>query len=411
MPEVLAAGPTSRVDPFGLATPSAPHKSDAITSWLSKRLSMEPSANRTIRMTVIGVAVIIIVAVVAAIARIWLVASPTPTTSYAFAPASYQAGLVVNRTWTLSGKKGSELLGSVILVNSVGIAISGSYDEVIPKSVAGSDSAMTFVPEPDQVVNADPVVRYKYNLLPGASVALSYSVDIGTAATSPRSRLQNLAGDQATAQTSYLNSSGLAAPATLAQVSIEPRSVDLQVGQSMTATLAGLMSDGSAARSAVLSGVLWSSSDRNVATVQGAVITAIGSGSATVSAQAGDLSANVAVSVIGGSSSGSNTNAPTSPNQSKQARSTAGSTSHGTSPSSSNVVTAPSTTGPTNTATSSTTGPTNTATSSTTGPTNTATSSTTGPTDTSSTPTGPSTDTDAPALNNLVPTLLKGIGL
>ena len=288
----------------------------SLRTWIHRRLDAEPNVTRRVKIAIVAVVAIVIVGVVAVVSRLWLVSTTPAVTSYAFAPASYQSGLVVNRTWALAGKGGDELYANVILVNSVNVPISGSYDEVIPKTVAGSDSAITFAPPPTKIVNADPVVRYDYDLTPGESYAISYSVDIGAAAGSGKTRLQSLAADQAAAQNAYLNKSGESAPVTLAQILVHPPTLSLALGQSTTATVTGVMSDGSAATPAVLGGVLWSSADRDVASVQGAIITATGAGSTTVSAQAGGLKAAVVVSVAPTSSSGGSV--PSSPGTSRQ---------------------------------------------------------------------------------------------
>ncbi len=107
---------------------------------------------------------------------------------YPFAPASYNTGLVVNRTWTLSGDHGQELQATVTLANGLSGPLSGAFDEVIPKTVAGLDSAVEFNPLPDQVVQSDPVVRFKYYLTRARSPTFT------TPSTSARRQVRSIHG-------------------------------------------------------------------------------------------------------------------------------------------------------------------------------------------------------------------------
>ena len=214
-------------------------------------------------------------------------------------PRVLQQGLVVNRTWTLSGDQGQELQATVTLANGLSGPLSGAFDEVIPKTVAGLDSAVEFNPLPDQVVQSDPVVRFKYYLTKGASTDIHYTVDIGPTTGSLHTRLVRLANDQATAQAAYLKQIGQPAPATLAAVSVLPNALALQVGQVLTATVTGVMSNGTSAAPAALQGVQWTTADHSIAIVDHATITAVGPGTTTISAEAGGLRAEVSVSVSG----------------------------------------------------------------------------------------------------------------
>jgi hypothetical protein len=364
--------------------------SASFEQWVLARVASLSRATRTTRVTLAAVAVIVVVAAVAAVARLVLVTPPSSFTSYAFAPASYQSVLVTNRTWTLTGHRGDQLMGNVILVNSTSGPISGAYDEVIPKSVAGADTDITFVPEPARIVESDPVVEYHYDLAPGESVSLSYSADIGPTSGSPEARLATLAADQVKAQSSYLSQSGIAAPATLAQLSVRPQSMTLMVGQSAAATLSGVMSDGSVASSAVLNGVKWTSADSAVAAIDDSVVSAIGTGSTTLTAQAGDLRTTIGVTVVAPSSSVAATEiqttpgavTKTTPRSSSPARSTtAGNTGHQPPPPASSATSPAGPTTTPNTPTDSPTSPTD---------------SPTSPTDSPTTPTDPGSTTSSP---------------
>lgn len=121
----------------------------------------------------------------------------------AFSPQSYPTGLIVDRTWTLSGKTGDLLLASATLTNGLTRVLHGHYDEVIPKQVAENVAGVSFSPTPDQIIKADPVVRYDFDLAAGASLDVTYRADVGKTTGSWSGRLAALAHDQAVAEAAY----------------------------------------------------------------------------------------------------------------------------------------------------------------------------------------------------------------
>ncbi len=82
-------------------------------------------------------------------------------------------------------------------------------------------------------------------------------------------------------------------------MSVLPNALALQVGQVLTATVTGVMSNGASAAPAALQGVQWTTADHSIAIVDHATITAVGPGTTTISAEAGGLRAEVSVSVSG----------------------------------------------------------------------------------------------------------------
>ncbi len=265
------------------------------------RIGARPS--RRVRIGLAAGLTLAVVAVGTVAARVWMAApAPDPGVTYAFAPASYSSGLNVTRRWTLTGasKDRSKLVSSASLTNPTGAALSGSYDVVVPESVASDASMITFDPAPSAVLRADPVVRYSFDIAPGAIMTIGYSVAVSGSDSSSAARLAlltRLASDQDSAQTAWLQATGQPAPATLSQLSVSPAAVTLAVGQSTVPHLSGTMSDGSAANATLLSGVVWSSSDDRVAKFSDPNVVAVGPGDASLTAQAGPLSAVLAVTV------------------------------------------------------------------------------------------------------------------
>jgi hypothetical protein len=270
----------------------------------SRTAGTDPDARRSRRrrLAAIGAAVIIAAgAAAAAITQLGHSSGTGPSATFAFSPQSYASGLVVDRLWTLSGKSGSELHGTVTLADAAAAPIDGSYSEVLPGQVAASVHKISFDPAPNKIVEVDPVVRYEINLSARQTFKIRYSVDVGPTTGSWLSRLERLARDQGVAQTSFLDASGQQVPATLATLSVSKRSVVVNTGQSVSVTLAGKMSNGRSAPVAALDGVAWSSANNAVATVSNGIVKGLNAGETTVTAQAGFLKTAVAVSVVGSS--------------------------------------------------------------------------------------------------------------
>jgi len=227
--------------------------------------------------------------------------SPSPhgpaTATYAFKPQSYPSGLIVDRTWTLSGKTGNELRGMVTLDNGTIKDILTTYYEVIPKSVAKDVAGVTFHPTPEKIVSADPVVQYGLNLTSGGSSTISYSTKIGKTTGSWATRLRHLASDQISAQSAFLEFTDQPAPVTLATLIVSPSSLTLTVGDTGTLILSGTMSNGTAAPGLALEGVAWRSANSSVASVLEGNVIALGAGTSAITAQAGSITASATVNV------------------------------------------------------------------------------------------------------------------
>ena len=260
-----------------------------------------PAAPTRRRSVVIGAAVVLLVAVVAAVISWSRSDPPTPSPAvYAFSPATLDNGLVVSRTWQLLGERGELLRGEVVLRNPTSSPVNASYDEVIPKSVASTVSAIRFDPVYTSVVQDDPVVRYALDIEPGGQRDLRYETDVAPEGNS-LGRLARLAADQIEAEKGRPRVQGEAVQevASLQELVVEPSRVDLLPGAGFTLKVSGTMSDGTAASAEVLAGVAWSSTNTRVVSVApGGVLRAGALGAAIVSAQAGGIERQVTVSVI-----------------------------------------------------------------------------------------------------------------
>jgi serine/threonine-protein kinase len=236
--------------------------------------------------------------------------SPTKTLSFTFRPQAYPSGLIVDRTWRLSGTAGDHLEGSATLVNGNPGRLDTNYDEVLPEAVAPSVGRFSFTPTPEQVLQSDPVVSYRVNMPGGGTERLSFSVNIPPKDANWSTRLHKLAEAQEVAEAAYLASTHQATPATLKTIQITPSTLALTAGQSKPVTLSGTMSNGASATQATLSGVAWNSSAATTATFANGVIYGLTEGSAVITASAESVTATVSVTVnarVGQSSSSGGT--------------------------------------------------------------------------------------------------------
>ena len=260
-----------------------------------------PAAPARRRAVVIAVALVLAVGLVAAVVAWSRSDAPTPSPAvYAFSPATLDNGLVVSRTWQLIGEHGDRLRGAVVLRNPTTAPVSGSYDEVIPKSVAATVGQIRFDPVYSSVVQEDPIVRYDLaDFEAGGRRDLRYEVDVPPEGNS-LGRLARLAADQIEAETGRPRVQGevVQEMVTLQDLGVSPDRVDLLPGASFTLGVSGTMSDGTPAPPEILAGVAWSSSNTRVVTVAAGLLRATSIGAATVLAQAGGIERRVTVSVI-----------------------------------------------------------------------------------------------------------------
>ena len=236
------------------------HQEQATILKGSKAAGSTDPGRRAIILVALA-AVVLIAAVVGVVAASRPSGSaPARSAVFAFKPQSFASGLIVDRTWTLSGVQGNHLEGSATLTNGKTGDISTNYDLVLPRSVAPNVKRVSFSPPPERVIQPDPVVGYSVALTAGALEKIGFSVDVGPTQGNRSVRLRQLAEAQESAEASYLESTHQAAPTTLKTLQISPSTLDLIAGQSHQVTLSGTMSNGSPSTATALAGVTWNSS-------------------------------------------------------------------------------------------------------------------------------------------------------
>ncbi len=304
-----AASHADFVDPAGLSSCISElletHPKDRPTDlerWADElELSMAGKRRRRMTNRRIGLVAAATVALIAVAAVVVLAGQSGTAASksavFAFKPQSFPSGLIVDRTWTLSGSTGDHLDGSAILSNGTAKPILANYHEVLPKSVASNVDRIKFSPPPSVIVKPDPVVSYPVALAAGKSEKIGFSVNVGPTDGDRAARMRQLANAQEEAEASYLASNHLAAPATLKTMQITPSTLTLMAGQSKPLALTGTMSNGAPANQRELSGIAWNSSAPAVATAADGVVSGLTTGDATVTAQAGSVRTSVNVRV------------------------------------------------------------------------------------------------------------------
>ncbi len=267
----------------------------ALTSPAAAPYQGPPGPSRSQRpIVVVAVALTMLAAVIGAV---WLSSRPDPAkpspASFAFSPAMGPEKILASRTWFLEGSKGARLRGIVTLVNKSGAVATTSYDEVVPKSVATDVDQIAFRPSEFEVIRPDPIVRFTVpDLAPEESFEITYTVAIAPEGNT-NERLERLAADQVREEAEY---KGAAAPSVTSLV-VTPEVLSLTTGQVSRLEISGTMADGSPAGPELLAGVAWRSDNVNVATVEAGTLTAVGPGTAVITAQLGDIRRDVRVDV------------------------------------------------------------------------------------------------------------------
>jgi hypothetical protein len=116
-------------------------------------------------------------------------AQPVPevTTGTEAAPASetlslptvlMPSGMVVARTWELTGSDGNELVATVDISNPTPQVKSDQIIEVIPKALAANVTQVRFEGATPVVLRADPIVRFDVTLQPGQRTRIGYRITV-----------------------------------------------------------------------------------------------------------------------------------------------------------------------------------------------------------------------------------------
>jgi hypothetical protein len=86
-------------------------------------------------------------------------------------------GASVQRVWELRGDRGEQFVGTLEFTNPSSTAVSVSFTETIPKSLAATVDVIRFDPQPE-IVEADPVVRYSLSLAARGTLTAHYEIDV-----------------------------------------------------------------------------------------------------------------------------------------------------------------------------------------------------------------------------------------
>lgn len=127
-------------------------------------------------------------------------------------PSTDLDGLRVARSWTLD--PAGELENELAVTNATPDARTMAVFEVIPKEVAADVGALTFDPEPTEVVRADPVVRYERSLAAGEQAILRWEVQLD--AELGMKGLEELAATRDEAERAFRAEQGLPPPTSMA---------------------------------------------------------------------------------------------------------------------------------------------------------------------------------------------------
>ena len=215
-----------------------------------------------------------------------------PTVELAFPLRTLQDGATVSRSWQLEGDDGGSFSGESVVTNATDAPLAGRYVLVIPKELAADVSDITFDPEPSEILDADPVVAYDYELAPGGDLAIRYQIDVPADGLDAE-RLQSWAGaqDQAEREGGWVADEIL--EPEVAELVVEPLELTLAVGETAGLTITANDQDGKPVEAALT----WTTSDGSIAAVLDGVVTGIAPGTTTVSAGAGDVVAEISVTV------------------------------------------------------------------------------------------------------------------
>ena len=291
-------------------TPEAPAKAASIPSW------RRPSTRVALPIAVVAVAAA--VAIPFGLGAIGGGSSHKNTAAvsvpYAFSPTQYNDGLLVSRKWILTGD-GSNFTANLTAKNTTAGALTTSFVEVIPKSLAQSAARdIQFDPADPKptVVQDDPVVKYNLTLAPGAEQNLSFTIH--TAADGANvERLSHWADDweKAVAATSVQDARSGKTIVIKSLVVSPHETTDLVVGGAVQLQLAGTNDDGSATSHDVLATAGWSSSNNGVATVSATgQVLGVSAGTTTITAQIDSARDEATVTVQKPAKAGPNVAAP-----------------------------------------------------------------------------------------------------
>jgi hypothetical protein len=234
------------------------------------------------------------VALIAAAVFAWPDKKPLPPKTQTFVfPAVSQGPVTVQRTWTLTAD--DRLQGSIHLSTRAADATVGTYDEVLPASLAVVASGLRFAPSPAAVIDGKAVLRYRVRALDaGHPFDASYEFQL-----SKRRPLSEWVSEQQAQEPIHLRQDpGASVLLTLTTLVVDPPFLVLHAGQQQPLTLQGTLSTGAAAPAELLALAVGATSDPAVATYANGVIQGVGAGQATVTVSVRGISVPVAVTTL-----------------------------------------------------------------------------------------------------------------
>ncbi len=248
----------------------------------------------------LAIAAAVIVVVGAAAGLLLIGSHPTTSSapvSYTFPPDRVADGLTLSQVWRLAGHDGNQLTVKITVANPNHQRLSGQLDEPVPAAIKPSGTTISYLPG---TVRPRPASGYTTRQWTGLSVNAGKNLVIGyQAAVAPvgtaRSRLRGWV-NQVRGRVRF--TSQLVTTITLKSLRIKPDRVQLVTGTRRKLSLTGQLTNGKSASAAQLAAAVWTSSDRNIASVSPAgIVTALAAGHATIGVAVGHVKASAAVVV------------------------------------------------------------------------------------------------------------------
>jgi hypothetical protein len=223
-------------------------------------------------------------------------ATPTTTWTHSFAPFAYVNGVLVGRDWTLT-PDGKQLGGTYTVTNPTKGSVTQTVHIAVPKVMANTVDALSFTPAPDQVVKPDPVVAYRLTLPAGGTRELRFDLKL---ARRPDTSTLNSWID-ATEQLRRSDEKEFHTPTRAPRLLLKlaPIHANLDLGGVTSQRLVLTGKDGTSnVLPALIATASWASSDSKISTITTkGVVTAVGVGTATVTARIGNDDARASITV------------------------------------------------------------------------------------------------------------------
>jgi hypothetical protein len=208
-------------------------------------------------------------------------------------------GVVLTRTWTLTGTGFNHLRSTLEIVNGSKAVRRGLVDDVIPKEVARDGRAIHMLTR-GEVVVADPVLRFGYALKPGDRVVKEWETTVRSAHTqaAAKKQLDSWAAQQAKDSAAYRALLVQREAMTVIRLKLLPGRITMPSNGRAYVALSGRLANGRMASAAVLSATTYQSSDPRILFVDRGLLTAVHAGSAKILARLGKVTATVVVHVV-----------------------------------------------------------------------------------------------------------------